>query len=361
MGQDKDEKTEKPTGRRLDDAKKKGDVARSQDLGATLGLFLTILFFAIFTSYFARTFLEVYKKYFAISGTFQITENSAYMLGKDFFIYYLQLLLPLFVLLIAVAVVAEIIQAGGIIITTEKLKIKWDKLFIFPQILPGLKKVLGSVEALFDLFKSLVKVFFIGIIAYLTIQADIPEVFALPETSLDNILSVMGLLFLKLAFNITLFLLILSILDYMWQKHRYIEKLKMSKQDIKDEYKQLEGDPLIKGKQKQMQFQRAMQRMMTEVPQADVVITNPTHYAVALKYEYQKMKSPKLLAKGKDLMAQKIKEVAKKHGVPIVENPPVARGVFASVEIGDLIPADLFKPVAEILAYIYKLKGKKLG
>jgi len=135
----------------------------------------------------------------------------------------------------------------------------------------------------------------------------------------------------------------------------------MSKQDKKDEYKQTEGDPKVKGKQKQIQFQWAMQRMMSEVPQADVVITNPTHYAVVIKYEFKKMQSPKLLAKGKNLIAENIKEVARKNNVPIVENPPVARAVFAGVEIGQFIPEELFKPVAEILAYIYKLKGKRLN
>lgn len=361
MAQDKDEKTEKPTGRRKDEAKKKGDVPRSKDLNASVGLFFTIFFFSLFTSYMGKTMLAVYNKYFRMAGDFHLTQNSFMKIYEDSFWVFVKLCSPFFIMLIAVAFLMEILQGGGIQIVTDRFKIKWEKVWIVSQIPSGLKKVVGSLEALFDLFKSIVKVVIIGVIGYYTVMYDAEEIIMLPTLGLTEILELMGWVFLKLAMNITLFLLILSLFDYLWQRYRYIEKLKMSKQDIKDEYKQLEGDPKVKGKQKQIQFERAMQRMMAEVPEADVVITNPTHYAVALKYEFKKMHSPKLVAKGKDLSAQRIKDVAKENNVPVVENPPVARAVFSSVEIGDFIPGDLFKPIAEILAYIYKLKGKNLG
>lgn len=361
MATDKESKTEDPTQRRLTDAEKKGDVPRSKDLTATATLFFSLLLFALFMPYFGKTTVLFWRKYFSQAGEAAITPLTIQKYGKDFFGIYLELMIPVFLTLIVVAVMMELLQSGTFRIVTENLRIKWEKVWIFPELPKGLKKILVSAEALFELAKSLVKVSIIGFIAFFTIRAEIPAILQLPATSLENILHVMGLVFLKLTFYIVLFLLAVSLLDYLWQRYRYKEKLKMSKQDVKDEFKQAEGDPKVKSKQRQIQFQWAMRRMMAEVPEADVVITNPTHFAVALKYELKKMHSPQLVAKGKDLVAERMKEVAKENDVPIVENPPVARAVFASVEIGEFIPEKLFKPVAEILAYIYKLKGRKVS
>lgn len=358
---EKDEKTEQPTDRRKGKAEEKGDIARSKDLTAAVSLFLTVLMFAVFMSYFSRILVDFSKKYFSRVGEIDITMYSIYYIGKDFFSNFLLVVAPIFLLLIIVAFVMEMLQGQGFRIVTENLKIKWEKVFFLGEIPNGLKKILMSPEAMGELVKSIVKVFIIFGIAYTVIRAQLPAIMELPFTSLEHILEIMGKVFLKLSLYIILFLLVLGVVDYLWQRYRYIKKLKMSKEDIKDEFKQTEGDPKIKSRQRKIQFQWAMRRMMAEVPEADVVITNPSHYAVALQYEYKKMKSPKLLAKGKDLIAQKIKEIAKEHDIPVVENPPVARAVFASVEIGDFIPAELFKPIAEILAYIYKLKGKRLA
>ncbi|MCP5105435.1 MAG: flagellar biosynthesis protein FlhB [bacterium] len=361
MATDKGEKTEDPTERRKQDAEKKGDIPRSKDLAATMGLFSTIIFFSLFMPVFAKTAVQFWKQYFSRAAEIEINQASLVYLGKDSFATFLKLVVPLFLLLVVVAVLVEIVQAGGLKIIPENLRIKWDKVNFLAKIPEGLKKVIMSVEALTELIKSILKVIVIGAIAFFTLRPEITGLLELPHTSVVNIMMVMGRIFLKLSFYIVLFMIVLSVLDYLWQRHRYIDKLKMSKQDVKDEHKQAEGDPKVKGRQKRIQYQWAMRRMMAEVPEADVVITNPSHYAVALKYDFQKMKSPKLLAKGKELIAQKIKEVAKKNNVPIVENPPVARAVYTSVEVNDYIPSELFKPIAEILAYIYKLKGKKVG
>lgn len=361
MATEKDEKTEQPTSRRKQDAEKKGDVPRSKDLAASAGLFLTLMFFAIFMPYFGKVTLEFWKKYLSRVGEIQITSTSVFWVGKDFFYTFLVLVVPLFILLVAAALMMEVLQAGGLKIVSENLRIKWEKVFFLAEIPKGLKKIMVSLEALFELFKSIVKVIIIFTIAFITLRAEIPGLLDLPNTSVINILETMAKIFLRLALYIVIFLLILSLVDYLWQRHQYIKKLKMSKQDVKDEHKQAEGDPQVKAQQRKIQFQWAMRRMMAEVPEADVVITNPEHYAVALKYEYEKMKSPQLIAKGKDLIAQRIKETAREHNVPIVENPPVARAVYAAVELNAFIPGELFKPVAEILAYIYKLKGKKVG
>jgi flagellar biosynthetic protein FlhB len=361
MATDKESKTEKPTERRLTDAEKKGDVPRSKDMAASTSLLFTILFFVFFMPYFAEITVNFWKQYFGEAGEMAITPASISFFGKDFFNTYLKLILPLFLLLILVAFLVELVQSGAFRIVSENLRIKWEKVFFLAEIPKGLKKILMSAEALFELAKSILKVAVIFAIAYLSIRSDIPAILQLPKTPLMNILITMGRVFLKLAFSITVFLLLLSVLDYLWQRYRYMNKLKMSKQDVKDEFKQAEGDPQVKSRQKRIQFQWAMRRMMAEVPEADVVITNPTHYAAALKYESPKMHSPQVVAKGKDLVAQRIKEVAREHDVPVVENPPVAQAIFGAVEIGEFIPEKLFKPVAEILAYIYKLKGKRVN
>lgn len=361
MAIDREEKTEQPTERRKDEALKKGDVPRSRDMTSAVGLLFTVLFFAVFMPYFGNTMTAYWKKYFSRLGEINVTESSLFIMGKDFFQTFLLLVVPLFLLLIIAAVMVEVIQAGGLKIVSENVRIKWEKVFFLAEIPKGLKKVLISAEAMMELLKSIIKVIAIGLVAYFAILAEIPALLKLPDTSLENIMGVMGKIFLKLTFYIVLLMLLLAIMDYLWQRYRYNLKMRMSKQDIKDEFKQAEGDPLTRARQRRIQFQWAMRRMMAEVPHADVVITNPNHYAVALKYENKKMKAPQLVAKGADLLAQRIKDTAREHHVPIVENPPVARAVYESVELNEFIPAKLFKPIAEILAYIYKLKGKKVA
>ncbi len=357
---EKDGKTEEPSSRRLEEAHKKGDFPRSKDMSATVSLFATLIFMVLFMPYFSTTTLAVFKKYFSQAGQTVITSSSMFILGKEMFDTYLSLVIPLFLLLFVVAVVVEVVQTGSIQILTERLKIKWEKVFFLAEIPKGLKKIIFSIEALTELVKSIVKTIIIGLIAYYSLKGEVDSLLTLPFRPLGDTMDMMGKVFLKLSFNIILFLLALSVADFLWQRFQYMKKLKMSKQDLKDEFKNAEGDPQIKARQKRVQYQWAMRRMMAEVPKADVVITNPDHYAVALKYEYKKMQSPMLVAKGQDLIAENIKKVARENKVPIVENPPVARALFAAVEIGAFIPDNLFKPVAEILAYIYKLKGKKV-
>jgi flagellar biosynthesis protein FlhB len=193
---------------------------------------------------------------------------------------------------------------------------------------------------------------------YTTLMGEKAKLLGLGHAPLESTFSFIASLTLKLGIKIGAILIVLAIFDYIYQKYEYEKSLKMSKQDIKDEYKKSEGDPLIKGKIRAKQRQMAMQRMMQEVPKADVIITNPTHFAVALKYDSNNMQAPTVIAKGADYVALKIKEVAKKNGIITMENKPLARAIFAQVEIGESIPAELFQAVAEVLAYVYKMKGK---
>ncbi len=353
----KESKTEQPTQKRLKDAKNKGDIARSQDLGASLALAVSLLFFIIAIPNMSNRMIEFWQNKFNAVHRQDWGVNLLTATFRESFSLYLTILAPLFLLLAVMAIFTHKIQGGRFKLHTENLHFKFKKFNIFK----GLKRIMLSTHAILELLKSFVKVAVIGFIAFFIVKSEFANVIGLYGQSLSRSLNVMAGLFLKLASAIILFLLVLSIFDYLLQKMEYIKKMKMTKQEIKDEYKQMEGDPKIKGKRRQIQFQRAMSRMMEKVPQADVVITNPTHYAVALKYDYQKMKSPVVIAKGKNLIALKIIERAKLHHIPVFENPPLARGIYGSVELDHPIPEEFFRPVAELLAYIYKLKGRRVS
>jgi len=353
----KESKTEKPTQKRLKDARNKGDVARSQDLGASLSLAASLLFFVMVIPSMSNRLIEFWHKQFTTLHHQDWSVNLLTATFRDGFFLYLIIIVPLFIVLAVVAIFTNMIQGGGLIFRLKNIKFNFKKFNLFK----GIKRIMLSSQAIIELLKSMVKVVIIGVIAYSVVKSEFTEIFSLSAEPLAKSLHVMSRLFLKLASAIILFLLVLSVFDYLVQKMHYIKKMKMTKQEIKDEYKQMEGDPKIKSKRRQIQFQRAMSRMMEKVPQADVVITNPTHYAVALKYEYQKMKSPVVIAKGKNLIALKIIERARLHRIPVVENPPLARGIYAAVELNHPIGEDFFRPVAEVLAYIYKLKGRKVS
>ncbi len=250
------------------------------------------------------------------------------------------------------ALLANYIQVG-FFFTGEPLKMKLEKL----DPIKGFKRIF-SLRAIVELIKSILKVSIISVIGFIFIRNHLPEILTLitstPVNSLSAIASVVGNMGLLMGGG----LLFIAILDYMYQKYDFEKNIRMSKQDIKDEHKNIEGDPLIKSRIKQRQREIATRRMMEEVPHADVVITNPTHYAVALKYDETKMDAPYVVAKGVDFVAQKIKLIAKENKVIIVENRPLARSLYAETDIGQEIPEQFFKAVAEILAYVYRVQRR---
>jgi flagellar biosynthetic protein FlhB len=241
----------------------------------------------------------------------------------------------------------------GTLFTLEPLKMKLDKL----NPIQGAKR-LFSLKSLVELAKSLIKISVGILVAYNLLWGVKEELLKLSQTSIEAALAFTAHEVVKLGLYIGVLYIVLAVLDYMYQRYEYEKSLRMSKQDIKDELKNTEGDPLIKGKIKEKQRQMAMRRMMQELPKADVVITNPTHFAVAIKYDSASMTAPTVIAKGQDYLALKIKEIAKKHRIVTMENKPLARALYSQVEIGQQIPEELFKAVAEVLAYVYKLQGK---
>ncbi|HWI54176.1 MAG TPA: EscU/YscU/HrcU family type III secretion system export apparatus switch protein, partial [Desulfobacteria bacterium] len=220
----------------------------------------------------------------------------------------------------------------------------------------GLKQMFSS-QALAELVKSFLKVFIVGYVAYAEYVKQFSGFTGLTDMNLRTSSAYIGQTTMNIAYKIILWLAVLAVADYIFQRWRHESQLKMSKQEVKDEYKQQEGDPQLKSKIKQKQRQMAMSRMMQSLPKADVVITNPTHFAVALQYN-NSMGAPVVIAKGQDRVALRIKEIAKEHGIVTVENKPLAQALFHGTEIGDAIPTELYQAVAEVLAFVYKLKGK---
>lgn len=346
------EKTEPATAKKRQDARKKGQVAKSMDLPAAFILLFSFLSFLMFGGYMKEKLVNIFRNVYENQLTMDITTANVQVLFVDLVQQGLIILAPIFILVVLVAFIGNYAQIGFMFIG-DPLMMKFNKI----NPIEGFKRIF-SLRTVMDFLKSTMKMLIIGYVVYTTLMGEKAKLLGLGHAPLESTFSFIASVTLKLGIKIGAILIVLAIFDFIYQKYEYEKSLKMSKQDIKDEYKKSEGDPLIKGKIRAKQRQMAMQRMMQEVPKADVIITNPTHFAVALKYDSNNMQAPTVIAKGADYVALKIKEVAKKNGIMTMENKPLARAIFAQVEIGDSIPAELFQAVAEVLAYVYKVKGK---
>jgi flagellar biosynthetic protein FlhB len=346
------EKTEPATAKKRQDARKKGQVAKSMDLPAALILLFSFISFLMFGGFMKEKMMNIFRNVYENQLTMDVTASNVQVLFADLVKQGFIILSPIFLLVMIIAIIGNYAQIGFMFIG-EPLLMKFNKI----NPLEGFKRIF-SLRTVMDFLKSTLKLTIIGYVVYTTLMGAKARLLGLGHTPLESTFSFIASLTLKLGIKIGAILIALAIFDYIYQKYEYEKSLKMSKQDIKDEYKKSEGDPLIKAKIRSKQRQMAMQRMMQEVPKADVIITNPTHFAVALKYDSTNMQAPTVIAKGADYVALKIKEVAKTNGIITMENKPLARAIFAQVEIGDSIPAELFQAVAEVLAYVYKMKGK---
>jgi len=344
------EKTERATQKKRSDARKKGQVAKSQELPAALILLFTFMSFLMLGGYYKERVLKLFGFIFEHKLNFQLTGSSVISLFSDLMLQGLMLLMPILAIAFIVAILANYMQIG-FLLTGEPLKFKLNKL----NPINGFKQIF-SLRSLVNFVKNILKLAVIGLLVYMTLWGERERIVQLAEVPVANIFTYTAGLTVKLGLEIGAVLVVLAVFDFIYQRFEHEKSLKMSKQDIKDEFKKSEGDPLIKGKIRERQRRMALQRMMQEVPKADVVITNPTHFAVALQYDGSKMEAPVVIAKGMDHVALRIREVAKEHGVMTMENKPLARALYDRSEIGDTIPADLFQAVAEVLAYIYKLK-----
>jgi flagellar biosynthetic protein FlhB len=345
------ERTEQATPRRREKAREDGKVARSAELNSAV-----ILCLGATALYFMGPMLVTQIKQFMI-----YIFNEAPKMNADYdtlvsllssrILTFFVLMGPILIVLMAVAYGINVVQVG-FLFSGKSMEPKLDKL----NFVNGIKKIF-SVRSLVELIRDTIKLIVIGFVGYKAISAQMDSFFLLSDNSVSVFASAMGLMALKTTLQIGAVMLVLAILDYAYQKYDFEKSIRMSKQEIKDEYKDTEGSPQIKARVRQIQRDMSRRRMMQDVPKADVIITNPTHIAVALKYNPDEMDAPLVLAKGERLIAERIKEIARESGVPVVENRPLARALFSMCEVGSYVPTKLYRAVAEVLAYVYRLKG----
>lgn len=348
------EKTEKATPKKRSEARKKGQILQSREITSSLVLMFTIYTLKItggnIYNEIAAFLKNVYSRYTEINTIFE--SGSFTKLFIEVIIVIAKVITPLFAVAFMMGIAASYMQVGYMF-TTETLSPKLNR--ISP--LSGLKRMF-SLRSIAELVKSIFKILVVGYVAFTYLKSQSNNVLKLMDMDVQGTAKYIASTCMEVAIRICAVLIVLGVADYLYQWWEYEKNLKMSKQEIKEEYKQLEGNPEIKGKIKQKQRQMSMRRMMQEVPKADVVITNPTHFAIAIKYDSVEAAAPIVLAKGQDFMAQKIKEIAKDNRIEIVENKPLARTLYDQVEIGESIPAELYQAVAEVLAFVYSLKNK---
>lgn len=347
------EKTEKPTPRRLQEARKKGQVAKSTDVNTAVVLLAAIVILRYQAEGIGHRLSELARRMLSEFPKEDFTVGSLYALSIGLGTETALMLAPTLLFLLIAGVLANYLQIG-VLFSLEAIKPKFDK--ISP--LQGFKRMF-SRRSLVETLKALVKMGIVGWVVFQAISERYPQMAGAALMDKASASALFGSVAWEIAWRSVFVLIIFGLIDLFYQRWEYEKGLKMSKQEVKDESKQAEGDPIIKGRIRQAQRQMARRRMMSEVPKATVVITNPTHYAIALRYDRDSMEAPRVVAKGVDLVAQRIKEIARENGVPTVENVPLARALYKKADIDEEIPEDLYKAVAEILVMVQKMNKKR--
>lgn len=347
------EKTEEPTARRIQKAREDGNVSVSKEVSSIILMIVALLMFLGVGGMVVEKTTYLFENFFYNSGMGFTSQSHAESYLRVALYFGLQIIMPTCIILTIVAIGVNMIQTKGVF-STKAMEFKPDKL----DPIKGFGKII-SAKGFGELVKGFLKLGIVGIIGYYEIKNDVTNYIKLSISPIDHSMAQIGNHILGFVVKVFAALLIMSIGDAIFQRQQYIKSLKMTKQEIKDEYKQMEGDPHVKGQRKAFGRKLIQQKRMDHaVIASDVVVTNPTHYAVALKYDPELNGAPVVMVKGQRLRAIKIKELAKEYGIPIVENKPVARALFATAEEDGYIPEDLYRAVAEILAYVFKLKNK---
>lgn len=349
---DAEEKTEKATSKKRSDEREKGKVAKSQEINTAVLLLFCFILLITFGGSMKSGMTHLYEKSFSEFAHWDVTISSVHDVFVQATLEMAKIIAPVMAVAIAAGLIANLGQIG-FLFTAEPLKFDLNKINPFQ----GAKRIF-SLRALVELFKSLLKIAFIGTITFSIIWMFKDDMMMLAFKTTDDATRFFGRTAMLMGIASAVALLLLAVFDYAYQRYDFEKNMKMSKKDIKDEHKNMEGDPQLQSKIKEKQRQMASRRMMSEVPEADVVITNPTHYAVAIKYEEETASAPFVIAKGADHLATKIKAVAGNNHIVLMENQPLARSLYEKLEIRDVIPEEFYQAVAEILAYVYRLENK---
>jgi len=350
MAESDQEKTEQATQKRREEAREKGQVAKSRELPSVAVLVAGLIYFWFGASAMVGDMLKMMRKTFTAAGATNIDTDTIQSLMVGFLYEMFMITAPILAVVTIASILSSLLQTG-FLVSSEAIMPKLSKI----DPLKGLKRMF-SLQSLVELVKNVLKMCIIGLVAWLTIRREMANIAPLIHQDVYAIMAYVGKVSFKIIMSTCWVLVVLAVMDFIYQKWEHARSIRMSKQEIKEENKQLEGDPLIKGRIRRLQREVARKRMMAAVPQADVVITNPTHFAVALKYDPESMTAPVVLAKGADHVAAKIKEIARKHQVPMVENKTVARLLFTLTKVDETIPEKMYRVVAEILAHVYRLR-----
>lgn len=347
------EKTEQPSSKKLEDARKKGMVAKSVEVNSLLIVVTGLVTIFLLQSYIGQQMssftINIFNSLDVLPKRISLLPNMAF----DWFMFFFSVLAPVMTAIVIVSLASNIAQVG-FKISPEALRPKFSKLN--PG--KGIKRIFSS-RSVVEIVKTLLKFFVISFFTYLILSDLIIAAAYLDNLNPSEIIIFMLDNAFSLLWKIALLYAVIAAIDFTYQRYKFRKDMMMTKQEVKEEMKQLEGDPTVKGRIRKMQMQAAQQRMMANLPTADVVITNPTHYAVALKYDMTKDSAPEVIAKGVDLLAQRIKKVAAEHNIPLHEDRELARALYKLCDVGDKIPPSLFKAVAQVLAYVYNLKKNK--
>ena len=349
------ERTEQATPRRREEARKKGQVAKSQEVASVAILLACLTYFNFDSVRLLKKMMDNLSGFLRSSGTLLINTSNIQSLAVEWVYEFLILIAPLLLTVLAAGLLANFVQVG-FLFSAEALTPRFSKIDPFK----GFQR-LFSMKSFAELIKNLMKLSIVSYVAYVTVKGEIDGLPSLMDRSIGDITAYMGEISFKIILRTSWVLVVLAILDYVYQRWDFEKGLKMSRQEIKDEFRQTEGDPLIKARIKRIQREMARKRMMAKVPKADVVITNPDHIAVALKYDQAKMFAPVVVAKGTGFLAERIRELARQNTVPVIENKPLAQVLYKMVKVEEAIPENLYRAVAEVLAYVYGLKDKRIA
>lgn len=352
---DPESKTEDPSAKKLSDARAKGDVVKSQDIPQLASLAGAISVILVAGGWLTRDLAAALYPFIAHAGTTEISSGGAMVVMKQAVMAAMPPLLLVMIVTAVLGVIGNVAQTG-FMLTPEKIKPDFKKL----DLLKGLGRIFG-MDGMVQFAKSTIKFLVTGFIAYMVLKPHVGEVRNLVGMDVASLLPEAMKLSKSLMLAVLMLLIAMAAIDWFWQRQRFMKRMRMTLQEVKDEFKQSDGDPHIKGKRRQIQMQRSRQRMMQAVPKATVVVMNPTHYAVALKYEPGETPAPLCVAKGVDELALKIRAVAEEHGVMVLEDPPLARALYASVEIDEEIPVEHFEAVAKVISFIMNKKTQGGG